>query len=72
MEHRDREVQSAIIRLSDALCSFERATSIESVLIVREAGGFEYRAVSGKPGVAEDVTDEQLFDLLKGGFNEKM
>ncbi len=64
MEHRDLEVRAALIRLSDALCSFERATSIESVLILRESGGFEYRAVSGKPGIAKDVTDSQLFSLL--------
>lgn len=65
MEHRSEEVQSAIIRLSDALCSWERVTSIESVLILREAGGFEYRAVSGKPGVPKDVSDEQLFSILR-------
>ncbi len=64
MEHRDPEVRKALIRLSDALCSWERATSVESVLILREAGGWQYRAVSGKPGIADEITDEELFNLL--------
>ncbi len=64
MEHQDNEVKSAIIRLSDALCQYERATSIESVLVIREANGFEYRAVSGKPNIPDDISDEQLFSLI--------
>jgi hypothetical protein len=63
MQHPDPEVQQAIIRLSDALCSWERATSRESVLIIREQGGFEYRAVSGKPDVPSDVSDDQLMKI---------
>lgn len=66
MEHRDPEVQAALIRLNDALCSWERATSVESVLIIREAGGFEHRSVSGKPGVPKDITDSQLFRNILG------
>jgi hypothetical protein len=65
MEHIDSNVQKAIIRLSDALCSWERTTSRESVLIIREVGGFEYRAVSGKPNVPTDISDDDLFALLK-------
>ena len=70
MQHQNKEVQTAIVRLSDALCMWERATSIESVLIIREVGGFEFRAVSGKPNIPADITDEQLFatiDQLKPG-----
>ncbi len=63
--HPDAEVQKAIIRLSDALCSWERLTSRESVLIIRESGGFVYRAVSGKPNVPEDIEDDDLFALIK-------
>jgi len=66
MEHPDREVQSAIIRLNDALCMWERATSRESVLIIREQGGFEHRSVSGKPGVPPDVPDDDLFNIVRG------
>ena len=65
MEHPNSEIQAAIIRLSDALCSWERATSRESVLIIRESHGFEYRAVSGKPNVPPDVPDSDLFALLE-------
>ena len=65
MEHLDENVQKAIINLNDALCSWERATSRVSVLILREQGGFEHRSVSGKPGVPEDVTDDQLMSIAK-------
>ena len=65
MQHPDPEVSQAIVRLADALCSWERSTGRESVLIVREAGGFTYRAVNGKPDVPDDVTDSQLMKLLE-------
>jgi len=64
MQHPDKSVQKAIVNLSDALCSWERATAIESVLIIREASGFEYRAVGGKPHDLSDIPDDQLFALL--------
>ena len=60
MEHLDSEVQKAIVRLNDALCIWERGTSLESILIVRKVGGFVHRSVSGKPGVPEDITDSEL------------
>ena len=67
MEHPDEDVRQAIVRLCDALCSWERATSRESVLIIRERGGFCYRAVSGKPNISDDITDEQLkHDFVNG------
>ena len=64
MEHRDAQVQQAITRLADALCMWERGTGRQSVLILREQDGFEFRAVNGKPGVPEDVSDQQLFDVI--------
>ncbi len=67
MEHRDPEVQKALIRLNDALCMWERATSIESVLIIREQGGFVHRSISGKPTVPEDITDSQIIRTIIGG-----
>lgn len=60
MSHPDRDVEIAIIRLSDALCQWERATGRQSILIVREQGGFVYRAASGKPNIPDDIADEQL------------
>ena len=64
MEHPDKEVQSAIIRLSDALCEWERNTGRQSILIIREQGGFVFRADSGKPNIPDDITDEQVKQML--------
>lgn len=63
MEHPDREVQSAIIRLADALCEWERSTGRESVLIIREQD-FVFRAASGKPNIPNDVTDEEITKII--------
>lgn len=59
-QHPDSDVQQALIKLSDALCTWERNTGRNSVLIVREEGGFVYRAVSGKPGVPDEIPDSKL------------
>lgn len=67
MMHRSEEVEKAIITLADALCTWERATSIQSVMIIREVGGFQFRAVNGKPNVPSHVTDKELFELIRGG-----
>jgi len=64
MEHLDPEVRKAIIRLNDALCMWERGTSRESVLIIREVGGFVHRSVSGKPIEPDDITDTELFAYI--------
>jgi len=63
-EHIDKEVTAAIIRLSDALCQWERGTGRQSVLIIREKG-WSYRAQSGKPNIPDFVTDEQLLEMVK-------
>ena len=65
MEHESPDVRSALIRLSDALCQWERNTGRQSVLVLREQGGFEYRAMSGKPNVLPDISDSILFDSLR-------
>jgi hypothetical protein len=64
MIHPDREVQAAIVRLADALCTWERETGRRSVLIVREQEGFVFRAANGKPGVPDDVSDEDLKNTI--------
>jgi hypothetical protein len=64
MQHPDREVQAAITRLCDALCMRERNTGRESVLIVREQGGFVFRASSGKPNIPEEITDAEMVAVL--------
>lgn len=65
--HPCEEVQSAIVRLCDALCSWERATSRQSAFVIREQGGFVFRAVDGKPGVPYDIDDELIFALALDG-----
>ena len=55
------EIQLALLRLSDALCSFERASLCTSVLVLRMANGAEYRAANGKPNVPDDIADAELF-----------
>lgn len=62
-QHPDPEVQAALTRLQDALCTWERSTGRESVLILREQGGFVARAQSGKP-VSVDVPDEVLLSSV--------
>jgi hypothetical protein len=62
--HYDTRVEDALVKLRDALCSWERATGSESVLILRERD-FVTRAVNGKPVDAPDITDEELFKILK-------
>ena len=66
MNHLNPEVQKALIRLNDALCGWERSTGRESVLILREQGGFVHRSVSGKPGPPDGVTDAQLVRCIVG------
>lgn len=68
MQHKDTEVRKAIIRLNDALCTWERVTNLESVLIIREQGGFVHRATSGKPLQHDDgrIVDAQLVKNIMG------
>jgi hypothetical protein len=67
-QHPDDDVRQAIVRLCDALCTWERSTGRESVLIIREEG-FCIRAVSGKPDVPDDVPDEQLLSMVRATEN---
>lgn len=66
-EHPDPEVQAAIIQLCDRLCSWERGTSRESVFVLREQGGFCFRADSGKPldSGLDDIQDQHLLDRVR-------
>ena len=62
-EHPSQEVRNALVKLSDVLCQWERATGRRNTLIYRELGGFTYRCMDGKPVPQDDndVTDEMLF-----------
>jgi len=66
--HKDREVQEALVRLTDALCMWERDTGRQSVLILRE-DDFVCRALSGKCTVDEDISDQHL--LMMNGYGKR-
>lgn len=63
-EHPDPRVRQAIVQLEDALCFWERSTGRESVLIIREQGGFVHRSMSGKPGIPDDIPDAQFLETI--------
>lgn len=65
MKHTNRDIRQAITTLCDALCSYERITGIESILIVRQDDDFVFRADCGKPGISNDITDEMLLQRFK-------
>lgn len=67
MEHLDAEVRAAIIRLDDALCTWERSTGRESLVIIHEQGGFVHRSASGKPDIPKDIEDVQLLGRFTCG-----
>lgn len=54
-EHADPDVRQALIRLCDALCSWERATGRQNLLVLIEQdecqplGRYEFIADCGKP-----------------------
>jgi len=63
--HVNQEVDSAIVRLADALCEWECSTGIESAMIIRERN-FCFRAVNGKPGLPDDITDQDITNSIMG------
>lgn len=65
-KHLDPEVDQAITRLCDALCTWERNTGRQSVLIIREQGDFCFRASSGKPNVDSRIDDDDLIFAVLG------
>lgn len=64
MKHPDDRVQQALVRLNDELCSWGRSTGRQSILILREEGGFVHRSASGKPDIPDDIEDEQLLKMV--------
>jgi len=66
MEHLDDEIRQTITRLADLLCQWERSTGRESVFILREQGGFCFRAANGKPNIPDDITDDQIIKTILG------
>ena len=64
-EHKDPEVQRALVRLLDALCTWERATGRENAFILRE-DDYCCRAQNGKCVVPVDIPDEAVFAFVRG------
>ena len=64
MMHPNEDVQRALVQLNDALCTWERSTGRQSVLILREEGGWSHRSQSGKPlpSSLDDVPDCAILD----------
>jgi len=58
-DHPHEDVRAAMIRLLDALTTWERSTGRHSVVIVKDELGGQCRALDGKP-VPEDVPDDDL------------
>jgi hypothetical protein len=68
-EHRDEDVRLAVIRLCDALCTWERATGRQNLLVLIEQdhaapqNRFEFVADCGKP-----ITDDGRAGLAPEDF----
>jgi len=62
-QHRDEEVQSALTRLLDALCTWGRETGRRNVLILREVD-YCCRAMDGKCVVPDDIPDATIVQLV--------
>jgi len=66
-QHPSPDVRRALLNLADALCSWERTTGRDNLLIVKDTVGCEYRSLSGAP-VPDDIPDGHLiegFESLK-------
>ncbi len=71
MQHPDPDVQQAIANLSDALCSYERTTGIESVLIIRGEDGFSHRAYLASwwdSDIPDDISDHDVLSKIRLGW----
>lgn len=62
MKHPEPRIDQLLTQLCDELCTQERITGLQSVLILREQGGTVFRATSGKPvpESCDDISDDQL------------
>lgn len=72
--HMDKEVNSALIRLLDALCEFERASGRDSTLILVPHDGSEKVIVAqgGKPLPPPFTSNyvEQILEMALGARGE--
>jgi len=66
--HPCEDVNAALVRLNDALCTWERSTGLETVLIVRGAK-WQHRSMSGKP-MSDSISDEELMRFVDDANGE--
>lgn len=64
-EHPDENVRRALIGLVDALCSWERSTGNEHLIIVKDTAreGYEYRVFTSSP-VPTHTGDHALLEMF--------
>jgi len=68
-DHPSKDVRAALIRLLDALTTWNRTTGRSNIVIVKDTveGGLEWRSLDGSP-LPDDMTDDEAletFDELK-------
>lgn len=63
-QHPSPDVRAAAIRLLDALTTWNRTTSRENVVIIKDTVGCEIRMLSGSPP-PERVTDAELLEAFE-------
>jgi len=63
--HPSPDVRKGLLALLDALCSWERSTGREYLLIVKDAGGYGYRSLTGSP-IPEHTGDHTALELFDG------
>lgn len=63
-DHPSKDVRSALIRLLDALCMWERTTSRHHVLIVKDSIGCEYRTLDSCPP-PDHIGDHTLLESFE-------
>ena len=68
-EHPDRDVQSALIRLCDALCTWERGTGRQNLLVLIEEPSFEFIADGGKPIPDDSKLGMSVSDFVESARN---
>lgn len=63
-EHPSADVRRAALSLLDALCTWERTTGRENVVIIKDSIGCQYRSFSGAPQ-PEDIPDIQILEAFE-------
>lgn len=63
--HPSPEVRKGLLALLDALCSWERSTGRENLLIVKDSIGCEYRSISGSGDLPKHTGDHAMLEMFE-------